>query len=102
MTYTREDMVEFGRFCGRAGIPIGPAMKILRYAATLRTLAERACNYGLTDKDRARDDRTTAAVQALCAEYGVSSEAQGDPRGAILLLWRDADKYDSSFCRFAL
>jgi hypothetical protein len=60
--------------------------RILRYAATVRLLAETACNRELTVREIRKDEKMQMDIIALCAPCDVQAQFSGDPRGCVVKL----------------
>lgn len=93
-----EDRGEFIATLRGEGVPEDVARGVLRDAQTLHTIAEHQCGDGAgsgpygepTDEDIARWDKREELAQARIggklAAYGIESNFQGDPRGAVVRL----------------
>lgn len=72
------------------------AAKIMRQAATIARLAEKDCNEGLTEADRAKDKLAEIAIRKLCDELpGVKPKFSGDPRGYTVKLLLPSGLYNT-------
>ena len=81
-----QDRIEFAATLGAEGVPADVIFDVLRDARTLHRLAEKDCNYGLTDTDRKREEHCEARTAGRLAAYGIVAQFSGDPRGAVVKL----------------
>lgn len=85
MSY-QTDSIEFAAVLGADGVPADVITQVLRDATALHRLAEHGCNYGLDATQAKRVDNLEARVSGRLAAYGVITEFDGDPRGAVVKL----------------
>jgi len=62
------------------------ARDVLRRAKNLHSLAEKACNQGLTPRETGRQYRLKHKIKKLCRRFKVEPVFQDDPRGAVVKL----------------
>jgi len=88
MRRTTEEVRMQWYWAGRRGINPNTFRSLCRDAARLRSLAERDCNVGLTEKETKRRDaienRIANSVADLDGMWTV--EFSGDPRGSVARL----------------
>lgn len=61
--------------------------KLVRAAKSLARLAVRECNGpGLTNAQTTRQERLETLCKAIAADYGLTCEVSGDPRGYVVKL----------------
>jgi len=68
-------------------------------ARRVQTLNERACNVGLTDKEKKRSDNLDRAIIDRCMEFGMDVHVNGDPRGFPIKLILPNGDHNSMFER---
>ena len=68
-----------------------------RHESALHRLAERECNFGLTDKEQHREESIERKVCAIADELGFRVTFNGDPRGGairFILPNRESNSWD--------
>ena len=68
------------------------AEMLVQRAEALHRLAERDCNYGLTEAQEKRKERLQGEVCEIAEAVGFRAETGGDPRGAVVRLFDPADQ----------
>ena len=75
------------------------ARLILRNAATMQRLAERACSVDMGEKQAAieekQDERCQERIRKACEPWGIKPNFQGDPRGAVVKLLLPSGRWNS-------
>ena len=75
------------------------ARLILRNAATIQRLAERAYSVEMseaqTEREGKQDDRATECIVAACKPWGIKPTFDGDPRGACVKLILPSGRWNS-------
>lgn len=97
MSYQR-DRGEFIEVLHNEGVPEDVALDVLRDAQRIHTLAEHQCGDGygagpygepteaqMADWEK-REENAQARISGKLAAYGIVSNFQGDPRGAVVKL----------------
>jgi len=81
-TTTTKDKLEFAFAMARHSTASLPQIqRLMRYAATYGRLQEQDCNVGLTEAERAKEQRIECQIQLLCREFKAIPKFSGDPRG---------------------
>ncbi|HUX02461.1 MAG TPA: hypothetical protein VMY35_15980 [Phycisphaerae bacterium] len=75
------------------------ARLILRNAATMQRLAERACSVEMSERQATREEKQDAAcqarIEAACKPWGIVPTFNGDPRGAVVKLILPSGRWNS-------
>lgn len=72
------------------------AMRLISWARSLRRIYEIACERELTPKEGERESRLCGYVSVTLADYGLTCEFNGDPRGYAVYI-RFADGSSNSW-----
>lgn len=98
---TKQELQEYGEFVTRYIVATGErgcehegieheiateCAELWTIARALHTLAEVACNEGMTPAQQTRDDKLQLRASQLCARRGLTCRHNGDPRGFALYI----------------
>src|SRR6266487_2526755 len=86
MTTATDDRIEFAAVLGAEGVPADVIFDVLKDARTIHRLAEVACERELTENANKRNEHAEARIAGRLSAYGIVSQFQGDPRGAVVKL----------------
>lgn len=70
----------------KAGGSVPDAFELLKIAKSLTRLAEKHCNYGLTEREENREQGLVDTARVIATRAHMSVEHSGDPRGCALKL----------------
>jgi hypothetical protein len=87
MPANTKDKLEFVFAMARhSNVNLHDCQRIMRYAATIRRLAETACNRELTIAEIRKDEKMQMDIIEICAPSDVTAKFNGDPRGCVVKL----------------
>jgi hypothetical protein len=85
MATSRNEILEFALAMGRhSTVSLHDCKRLLHYGATVKRLAELACNRELTPSEIRKDEKIQMDILAICAPHDCEVKFGGDPRGCTV------------------